>query len=352
MSPEAKERLSNELPSVFLNEHRKKPFDIFFSYLQNLQIIPDVLKEIKKHVYTINYTTNYHQFDLYKEIAQIVDYNIYISKIAKEGFDKAGVKSYWMPLAANPDFYKRSAKKNDKSVFIGQAYGPRPYLFWRLLQYNINLEIYGSGWTKPNFTDVKPEPLMNEPLTIKSTIRKSVNKLLSRYTAYEIRAKEKQVLKTETSLEDKLRRNYSNKNEIIISLLRRDYNNHLHPSVSETDYVNILSEAGTVINIQESRFNHDYFNHNVLFGSNLRDFETTMCGSFLCTQFSEEISELFNINEDLICYYNEHDLAEKIKYYDINKDIKERIALSGYNRSINEHTWEKRFISFFNSIDI
>ena len=67
-----------------------------------------------------------------------VDLNIYISKIAKEGFDNIGAKSYYMPLAANPDFYTPLPKTN-KISFVGATYGQRPYYMWRLLQNNINV---------------------------------------------------------------------------------------------------------------------------------------------------------------------------------------------------------------------
>ncbi len=125
MSKEGKERLSNELPTLFETEHNKKPFDIFFSYLHNSLIIPDVLKEIKRKIYTINYTTNFHQFDVFREIGTIVDCNIYVTKQARETFESLGVKSYWMPFASNPLSYKPSQIKNDNTVFIGSVYGSR-----------------------------------------------------------------------------------------------------------------------------------------------------------------------------------------------------------------------------------
>lgn len=341
MSVEAKERLSNELPGLFLNKHTRKPFDIFFSYLHNGQIIPEILLEIKKHVYIINYSTNYHQFEMYKDVARIVNHNIYISKMAKAGFDGLNVKSYWMPFAANPVFYKPSEEKNNSAVFIGSVYGPRPYMFWRLLQYGINLQLYGYGWSETYI----PINTKYESKNLKSTIKN----ILKATTGYEIR---KAIYNQPVALEDTLRDQYAKLNNTVLSLLRRDYPQHLHNSLNDTEYVKTLAEAGTVINIQESRFNHDYSNHRVLYGSNLRDFEATMCGSFVCTQYSSEIEELFEIDKEIVCYHNEHDLSEKINYYNKNSTERANIARAGYLRSLNCHTWQSRFKEFFSTIDL
>ena len=121
-SPKAKEFLSTELPIEFKKLNEQKKFDIFLSYLHNGQIFPSAFLEIKKAgVFVVNYTTNYHQFQMYEEIAKVVDLNIYITRIAKQGFDRIGAKNYYMPLAANPNYCKPTNKKENKAVFIGST---------------------------------------------------------------------------------------------------------------------------------------------------------------------------------------------------------------------------------------
>lgn len=346
MSVEAKEQLSNELPTIFLKEHQTKKFDIFFSYLHNAQIEPAVLKEISKHILTINYSTNYHQFEMYKEIVQNVHKNIYISKIAKEGFDDLGADSYWMPIAANPTFYKPAKTKNNQAVFIGSCYGHRPYLFWRLLQYGIDLQLYGNDWSLKI-----PEEIQIPPKTNLS-IKEKINQFLVSYIGYEIKKPVKIKPKIILSVEDQIRLAHSQTHEIILAHLDQYYKKNIHKSLSGKGYVTTLAEAGIVINIQESRFNHDYNNHRVLFGSNLRDYEAAMCGSFLCTQYSDEIASLFEIDKEIICYHNEHDLAEKIKYFTKNERERDKIAMAGHKKALQEHTWHKRLEIFFNTITL
>jgi hypothetical protein len=350
MSVEAKEQLSNELPTIFLKEHQAKKFDIFFSYLHHGQIEPSVLKEISKHIYTINYSTNYHQFEMYKEIVQNVHKNIYISKIAKEGFDNLGVDSYWMPIAATPTTYKPATTKNNHSVFVGSCYGHRTYLFWRLLQYGIDLHVYGNDWCA-----VEPPPPipLPPPIPKNPSLKWKINQFFLSTIGYEFKKPTVNVVVQDlTPLEDKVQDAYHYLNRQILNDIQQNFSQRIHASLSGEDYVKVLGEAGIVVNIQESRFNHDYNNHRVLFGSNLRDYETTMCGSFLCTQYSEEISNLFEIDKEIVCYHNEHDLADKIKYFTKNQMQRDRIAMAGHKKALQEHTWHKRLEKFFSTITL
>lgn len=329
------EQLSEDLPREFEKEHRRKPFDLFLSYLHERQIIPDSLKQIKRHVCTVNYTTNYHQFGIYRDIACIVDHNIYVSKDAKAGFDSIGATSHWMPFAANARFYKPSGVKNNQVVFVGSVYGPRPYLFWRLLQYGMDIQLYGPGWQELASTEMPG-----------SRVKDFINEMLYKVSGYEIRRPQV----SDPNPVAALRRRYDDLNESILQVLRTEYPANLHAPLSDRDYIRVLGEAGTVINIQESRFDHDFYNPRVLYCSNLRDFEATASGTFLCTQHSEELEQLFEAGKEVICYHNEHDLADKIKYYQAHDRQRIEIAEAGYKRTVGEHTWENRFRQLFTEI--
>lgn len=78
-----------------------------------------------------------------------------------------------------------------------------------------------------------------------------------------------------------------------------------------------------------------------------RDFEAPGCGSLLLTKDTEEIAEYFVPGEEIITYQDEIDAAEKIKYYLINEDEREKIAKNGYDKVMREHTIEKRLIDIF-----
>ena len=123
-------------------------YDVFLSFLAESVIIPEMFEELKGEIYTINYTTNYHQFeDLHKNIAPHISLNTYISLPHKKAYDLVGANSYWLPMAANPDFYNvQNQNLLYDASFVGSAYASRPNYIWRILQNDININVFGPGW--------------------------------------------------------------------------------------------------------------------------------------------------------------------------------------------------------------
>ena len=318
-SAAAKQSLSENLPSIFNSFHHHNKFNLVLSYLHSGQIEPKVFQELKrKNVYIVNYTTNFHQFHMYKEIAKQVDLNIYITKKAKAEFDTIGVESYYMPLAANPKYYKPSKSKNNNVTFMGSTYGLRPYYIWRILQNGINVQVYGPGWkVHENFKSFLKYQydLLNLHLANDENAVYELNKLINRRIIFTINKKFKEQI-----------------------------NSHL----SDDDYFSTMSNSKIIINFNESPSDPIFINPNKIFGCNLRDFETTMSGTFSLTQFSDELEDFFCDGKEVVSFKNEQELIDKLKFYNSHDLLVEKIATEGYNRAVKEHTWERRFVNFFN----
>jgi len=320
-SKKAKEILSNELIPVFHQLNNKINFDLFFGYLDSGIIYPDVLADLSKSIFTINYTTNFHQFSIFKEIASNVNLSIYASKIAEDSFRNIGAQSYYMPFAANPEFYRPSTNKDlSKINFIGSSYGTRPYLMWRLLQNGINLHIFGPGWQIESHAYSYSRYLYN---TIQFMFSSENNWLRS----------------SENSLRQQL-----------IRKINIDFPGKAHGTLSDMEYSKVLSESPIVLNINESRYNHDFLNCDVLLGCNLRDFEIPMSGSMSLTQYSDELANFFEDGTEVVSFKNEYELRDKIKFYTRNINLCRQISLAGYQRAITNHTWVNRFQNFFDHI--
>jgi len=76
---------------------------------------------------------------------------------------------------------------------------------------------------------------------------------------------------------------------------------------------------------------------------NARDFEATGCGALLLTQHSEAISECFTVDE--VSYYeNVEEAIYKIRHLLNHPDKLKEIAKAGHTRTINDHTYTKRFL--------
>jgi spore maturation protein CgeB len=75
---------------------------------------------------------------------------------------------------------------------------------------------------------------------------------------------------------------------------------------------------------------------------NMRMFEVTGVGSCLLTDNKKNMSELFDIEKEVVVYENEHDCAEKVRWLLDHEDERKQIAISGQKRTLNSHTVENR----------
>jgi hypothetical protein len=84
----------------------------------------------------------------------------------------------------------------------------------------------------------------------------------------------------------------------------------------------------------------------------LRDFEVPMSGGFYMVEYMEELADFYEIGKEIVCYRSVEDLADKIKYYLIHDDEREKIRRAGYERCQRDHTWHKRFAQAFKAIGL
>jgi hypothetical protein len=78
-----------------------------------------------------------------------------------------------------------------------------------------------------------------------------------------------------------------------------------------------------------------------------RDFEIPMSGGLYLTEDHPELARAFRPGVEILTYSGIDDLVAKIKYYLAHPDEAEVIREKGYERSLNEHTWEMRFDKVF-----
>ena len=75
-----------------------------------------------------------------------------------------------------------------------------------------------------------------------------------------------------------------------------------------------------------------------------RDFDITGSGGGLyLTSYNKDLSTSFNIGNEIVCYKNNMELVELIRYYLDNIDEALSISNAAYNRSIKEHRWLHRY---------
>lgn len=81
-----------------------------------------------------------------------------------------------------------------------------------------------------------------------------------------------------------------------------------------------------------------------------RNFEVPGCGGFLLTGDVEHLSDYYEDGKEIVTFKDPKDMLSKIKYYLIHDDEREKIRTAGYQRTMREHTYEKRFTEIFKAI--
>lgn len=84
------------------------------------------------------------------------------------------------------------------------------------------------------------------------------------------------------------------------------------------------------------------FNRNIAEDLNYRTFETLGCKTFLLTNFTPGLDELFDIGRELVTFGSGEELTIKARYYLEHPGEREAIAEAGFKRVKRDHTFLKR----------
>jgi spore maturation protein CgeB len=74
-----------------------------------------------------------------------------------------------------------------------------------------------------------------------------------------------------------------------------------------------------------------------------RVFEVPGAGSLLLTQAADGLSDYFRIGDEIDTFDRPDGLAEKIRFYLTNPDVRDRLARAGQQRVVAKHTYDRRF---------
>ena len=122
------------------------------------------------------------------------------------------------------------------------------------------------------------------------------------------------------------------------SSLPSELRKNFRGAVFNIDYYYVLSKSKIVLNHHGSI---------LPWAHNFRLFETTGVGSFLLTDNLPGIDELFEVGKEVETYDSIDECIDKIKYYLLNEEEREKIAKAGQIRTLKYHTYEKRIEKLF-----
>ncbi|MBU6500567.1 MAG: glycosyltransferase [Patescibacteria group bacterium] len=83
-----------------------------------------------------------------------------------------------------------------------------------------------------------------------------------------------------------------------------------------------------------------------------RHFEIPACGGFVMTSVADDLDKFYTPDKEIVIYKHIPDMVDKIRYYLAHDDERQAIAKAGYERTVREHTYEKRFREIFKAIGL
>lgn len=290
---------------------REKP-DLLFCNLFTNEINPGTIKKITREsgIITVNwFSDDQWRFDNFSRYwAPLFDWVVTtdpnaVEKYKKIGYDGA-IKSTW---AANTGLYRPVPSKKSYGVtFVGSSHGSRLKMVNFLKENGITVECWGQGWPNGRATQ-------DEMIEIFGNSKINLNFTEVSTSARDLKTMMKTVAKV---------------------FLRRGISNMYHffpPSIIFRNMINFnLPRAYPQIKG--------------------RNFEVPACGGFMITQEAEDLFNYYEYNKEIVIFNTPEEMLEKVKYYLDHNVEREKIARAGYERTIRDHTWEKRFSNIFEEV--
>lgn len=120
------------------------------------------------------------------------------------------------------------------------------------------------------------------------------------------------------------------------------------PNVRNMGPANTLTEMPKIFKL--SKINLNITLRSIITGIPLRVFDVCGCGGFLISNYQEELLDYFEPGVDIEIYSSIDELCDKCEYYLAHDDVREKIALNGYNRVKSSHTVDIRIAEMLSQI--
>lgn len=284
---------------------QKKP-DLLFCFLFTEELKKETIEYITKKTKTktFNWFADDHwRFPIYsKRWAPLFTAVSTTDSKAVAKYKSIGINVIKTQWAANTNLYKPVLENENNNkyeiAFVGKNYGQRGSYIKILEQAGLNAQGYGLGWADNELN-------FQKMLKIFSQAKINLNFSETPYTSPQNRLKllAKLLVKKEMG--------------------KYAFNGrHL--------FANLSSAIGAQRRQIKGRF-----------------FEVPACGGFLLTGDADNSGDYYIDGKEIVIFKDRQDMVEKAKYYLEHEQQRLAIAKAGYERTIKEHTYEKRFTEIF-----
>jgi hypothetical protein len=340
MRAQTTERILNEVREA----KRQGPVHLFLSYFYNAHFDPAGFDELRRlGIPSINfYCNSIYQFGQVAAIAARADFSWHPERDARSSYLAVGARPVWVQMGADPRLYRPINRINRQPTvcFVGQRYADRERWLAALVEANIPIDIYGSGWGNDpedqQMTVPKETFYLGRRQTTPGTLRsyfqlgshevrqQGVVRALKRLTARAAYMREKRRLNLRLRSQAKGRAG---------------------------DLARVFSAYEICLNFSNV-WEDGCPGSPLIQHVRLRDFEAPMCRTCYLTGHSDEIREFYEVGREIDTYRETSELVDKSRFYLKNSVVAEKMREAGYQRALRDHTWMHRFRELFRKIGL
>jgi hypothetical protein len=281
---------------------------------------------------------NYH-VDLVGQWYRVLRTGRYFDRVACaqvdnwSGLKRAGIRPYYMPMAANPPIataQSLSTNNSDKVLYLGSPWHYRRQVLAELARREISLHIYGHNWQRRT----------SDPANAQSFL-KNVHDL--RYYLLP-RLKQEGWAGLKETIKQRFHLNLLTEHNVDIP------SECIKGSYSDKNFSALVKEAA--INLGFTHFSGNPGTSTEKRQVRLREFEIPINGGFYLTQDCPQLRELFCLGKTVAAWDSLSDLYDKVQYYLNHPAERQEIAQLAQAHCLQHHTWKKRFSNLLKELSI
>lgn len=282
---------------------KKKPDIVFIFNMDSVQkeIVKKITQESGAKTFTWSLDDHWNFYRCSKYWAPLFHWIFTTDPLVIEKYKKIGFKNaVFMPQGYNHFLYKPlNLPKIYNVTFIGRPHGVRRKIIGELKRVGIDVVCFGDGWPNGHITN-------EEKIRIISQSKINLNLVESSGVLW--------------------------KQLALIFVHRR-----LDRSIGINSPLKWYENFQTLLAQNREQIKG-------------RIFHVLGCSGFLLTGYAEYMEKLYEPGKEVEFFYSFGEMVKKIKYYLNHDEEREKIARAGYERSIRDHTMEKRFDEIFKII--
>lgn len=241
-------------------------------------------------------------------------------------FKKWNAKTIMLPYAANSEFYKtfNCNELDGDIVFVGTLYGSRLMNANFLARNDIKVKIYGETKHGGNPLFMLQENTLDKFRNISNLLKFPIGRKALKASMLKI------LHKSDSSIEKNIE--------------------FIGNNITYENLCKVYSRSKISLNITELW--NTYLLKKPIHKLHLRTFEIPACGGLQLAFRTKELLEYYKEDQEIILYSSPEELIDKAKFYskDENLALREQIKRNARNRTMYDHSWERRFETIYNAL--